>query len=192
MKSKCCDTFYFGAFTPWSPALQYRPIISLCSSPITLLAKWVAAILSPFVGSFSQAHISNSKDFISNINDFYVNNPDMISKPMFSLDVKQLFTNVPVLTVLDFLHNKFVEKGLSLPNGMDIDTLIELIKLCCKNTVFSFNSKFYEQTGGCPMGSPLSVILANLTMEFIEVDLMILFPATPAFYKRYVNDTFGI
>ena len=111
---------------------------------------------------------------------------------MFSLDVKQLFTNVPVLTVLDFLHNKFVEKGLSLPNGMDINTLIELVKLCCKNIVFSFNSKFYEQIEGCPMGSPLSVILANLTMEFIEVDLMSLFPATPVFYKRYVDDIFSI
>ena len=42
------------------------------------------------------------------------------------------------------------------------------------------------------MGSPLSVILANLIMEFIEVDLMTLFPATPAFYKRFVDDTFGI
>ena len=97
-----------------------------------------------------------------------------------------------MLTVLDFLHNKFVENDLSLPNGMSIDTLIELVKLCCKNTVFSFNHKFYEQIEGCPMGSPLSVILANLIMEFIEVDLMNLFPATPAFYKRYVDDTCGI
>ena len=42
------------------------------------------------------------------------------------------------------------------------------------------------------MGSPLSVILANLIMEFIEVNLMILFPATPVFYKRYVDDIFSI
>ena len=42
------------------------------------------------------------------------------------------------------------------------------------------------------MGTPLSIILANLTMEFIEADLMTLFPATLAFYKRYVNETFSI
>ena len=82
--------------------------------------------------------------------------------------------------------------GLLLQHGMDINTLIELLKLCCKNTVFSFNSKYYEQSQGCPMGSPLSVILANLIMEFIEVDLMTLFPATPAFYKRYIDDIFSI
>ena len=66
------------------PPLQYRPIISLCSSPISPLAKWVAGILSPFVGSFSQAHIANSKDFITSLNEFYASNPNMIAKPMFS------------------------------------------------------------------------------------------------------------
>ena len=70
---------------------------------------------------------AGEEEFNRSLNEFYVSNPSIISKPMFSLDVKQLFTNVPVLTVLDFLHNKFVENGLSLSNGMSINTLIELV-----------------------------------------------------------------
>ena len=116
----------------------------------------------------------------------------MISKPLFSLDVQSLFTNVPIHLVLDFLQRKFDEGKIVLPNGMSMTTLIKLVRLCCKNTVFSFNSQFFEQIFGCPMGSPLSVILANLAMELLESELMSLFPIQPAFYNRFIDDTIGV
>ena len=46
------------------PPLEFRPIISQSASLITPLAKYVASILSPFVGTFSKAHLTNSLDFI--------------------------------------------------------------------------------------------------------------------------------
>ena len=111
------------------PPLQFHPIISQCNSLITSLSKYVSFILSPLAGVFSDAHLKNTYNFKERLLSFYSDYPEMLMKPMVSLDVTQLFTNVPVNSVLDFLKEKFEAEAFSLPNGMNIDTIIR------KNTV---------------------------------------------------------
>ena len=111
---------------------------------------------------------------------------------MLSLDVKSLFTNVDLPLVISFIHRKFSDDSFQLPAGLTIDALIELIKLCTRSTIFTFNDCFYQQTFGVPMGSPLSCILANIMMECIESELLALFPIKPALWVRYVDDIFCI
>ena len=44
-----------------------------------------------------------------------------------------------------------------------------LLEFCLKNTHFVFQGRFYEQTEGAAMGSPLRPIIANLYIEaFVE------------------------
>ena len=38
----------------------------------------------------------------------------------------------------------------------------------CTKTVFSFNSKFYRQVVGIPLGSPLGPVLANIITTKLE------------------------
>ena len=78
--------------------------------------------------------------------------------------------------------------SLNLPDGITIDILIKLIKLCCDSTIFSFNGSFYQQKFGVAMGSPLACILANIFMEFFESELVNRLPLKPAFWRRYVDD----
>ena len=174
------------------PPLQYRPIVAQCNSVIAPLSKYVASLLTPLAGKFSPAHLKNSYEFKERLTSFYANNPNMLMKPMVSLDVTQLFTNVDVPLVLGFLKQKFEAQAFTLPDGMHIDTLIKLVGICCKHTVFKFNSKYYEQTRGCSMGSPLSVILANLAMEAMETEFMPMIPITLAFYSRFIDDCFCV
>ena len=37
-----------------------------------------------------------------------------------------------------------------------------------KSTYFSYNSEIYKQRQGADMGSPVSAVVANLYMEFLE------------------------
>ena len=61
----------------------------------------------------------------------------------------------------------------------------------CIETLFSFNSKWYEQIDGVPMGSPLEPVLANIIV--IELERIIvkksLHKSLVKLYMRYVDDT---
>ena len=51
---------------------------------------------------------------------------------------------------------------------LSVQNIIELLGFCLHNTYFSFQNKFYEQVEGTAMGSPVSLIVANLFMEDFE------------------------
>ena len=54
---------------------------------------------------------------------------------------------------------------------------------------FQWREKFYEQTHGAPMGSPLSPVMANLFMEEFEKKALATSTLKPGFWFRYVDDT---
>ena len=51
---------------------------------------------------------------------------------------------------------------------VEVGDIILLLEFCLKNTYFSFQDQFYEQVEGAAMGSPVSPIVANLYMEYLE------------------------
>ena len=75
---------------------------------------------------------------------------------------------------------------------MEVSDIILLLDFCLKNTYFSFQDQFYEQVEGAAMGSPVSPIVANLYMEYLEQKALSSAPNPPSFWCRYVDDTFVI
>ena len=109
-----------------------------------------------------------------------------------SLDVTALFTNVPLEFVLDNLIEASTS-GLFTP-PIPIQQFCQLIRVCVGSTIFVFEGDVYKQKFGVAMGSPLSPILANLCMEFIEKRFIKTLPndIRPLFWVRYVDDIFII
>ena len=53
----------------------------------------------------------------------------------------------------------------------------------------TFMEEHYQQVHGTAMGSPGSVVLADMVMETVEQRALETFPTRPCFWKRHVNDT---
>ena len=63
---------------------------------------------------------------------------------------------------------------------MVVSDIILLLEFCLKNTYFSFQDQFYEQVEDAAMSSPVSPIVANLYMEYLEQKALSTAPNTPA------------
>ena len=100
---------------------------------------------------------------------------------MSPCDVKALFTLVPEDPSLNICTK--LQQGTTLHSrtSLSIHNIMSLIKLCLKNTFFTFQGKYYEQVQGAAMGSPLSQVVTNLFMEDSQ---------PPRIWLRFVEDIF--
>ena len=177
--------YFYGIPKVHKPGCPLRPIVATCGSPQNNLATWLTEILSPFVGKFSDAHIQHSYQFIQRVKEI-----GNVEGRMISLDVTSLFTKVPLEFVLTKLKEEYDAGNLTLP--IPCEQFFSLIRLCVSSTIFQFNNKGFAQKEGVAMGSPLSPVLANLCMEFVEREILNRcdIEIKPLLWVRYVDDIF--
>jgi len=63
-----------------------------------------------------------------------------------------------------------------------------MVGLCFDASCFRYNSQYYKQVTGTPMGSPVSVVIAEITMQEIEKAILTTLGTRALFWYRYVDD----
>ena len=139
------------------------------------MAKELAKILKPLVGK-SPHHVDSTQDFVEQAKHITLAPGECLS----SYDVSALFTSVPVDPALNIINDP-LEKDHTLKERtvMEVSDVILLLEFCLKNTYFSFQDQFYEQVEGAAMGSPVSPIVANLYMEYLQQKALQYCPHSP-------------
>jgi hypothetical protein len=99
---------------------------------------------------------------------------------MVSFDLVSLFTKVPITDTLQLLGQHFKE-----------DLLVLFIHVLT-STYFCFEGKFFEQTNGVAMGSPLFPVLASFFMEDFKKRAIEQATHKPTCWFRYGDNTFVI
>ena len=160
----CVPPKFYGLPKIHKPDTPLRPIVSSCGSVTYGVAKELAKILKPLVGK-SPHHINSTQDFVEQARQFKLEPGECLS----SYDVSALFTSVPIDPALNIIKD-LLDKDTTLKERtvMEVGDIILLLEFCLKNTYFSFQGQFYEQVEGAAMGSPVSPIVANLYMEYLE------------------------
>ena len=67
---------------------------------------------------------------------------------------------------------------------------MDLLNLCLTSTYFQYNGKHYKQLHGTAMGSPVSVVVAEIVMQNIEESALSTCRQTIPLWLRYFDDTF--
>ena len=178
----------YGLLKVHKQDVPLRPIVSFVSSPTYRLSRFLANLLAPVVGR-SSSHVHNSKDFAEFISQQALRQDEV----MVSFDVVSLFTCVPTDLAVKVARSR-LEKDPALPERIEllVDDIVNLLTLCLNATFLEFRGKAYQQVHGTAMGSPVSVVIANLEMEDVEQRALATFHSPPRFWKRYVDDTFTV
>ena len=166
-----------------SATIESRALGALKLASEASCAQWECACeAGRFFFLWTNAFTRNSWDLKDSIKNIIVQK----THSLISLDVVSMFDSIPLDLALDC-----VEEKLHFNHNLTKVSKNEIIiatRTVFNNMVFSFNNKFYKQTSGCPMGSPLSPIVSNLVLEDVEKRALSSLDFVPLLYKRYVDD----
>ena len=81
-------------------------------------------------------------------------------------NVKSLFTSTPLQLALDCTENAIKNSTVELP--LHTDDIMELLNLCLTLTYFQYDGKHNNQLHGTALGSPVSVVVAEIVMQNIK------------------------
>ena len=161
-----------------------RRIVSSIDSPTYKLAKHLANILQPLVGTTS-SYVKDSE--VKKLETTDVQHNDI----MMSFDVVSLFTKVPTGDALRVIEDLLAEDD-TLRDRMTLlpTDIVLLTGLCLNTTYFHSGGNFYDQVAGAAMGSQLSPVITSIYMQDFESRGLGIALLKPSLWLRYVDDTF--
>ena len=110
-----------------------------------------------------------------------------------SFDVISLFTKVPTRLAVKTARQRLeADESLKDRTSLTVDEIIHLLQFCLDATSFTYKGNIYKQIFGTAMGSPVSVVVADLVMESVEQRALATADENPKFWKRYVDDTLTV
>ena len=135
-----------------------QPIVSFCGSPTYMyqLSKYLTTILQPLTDE-SRHKLQSTENFINAIKTVQIPH----DHKLVSFDVKSLFTSIPLQLALDCTETAINNSTFKLP--LPTNDIMDLLNLCLTSTYFQYNGKHYKQLHGTAMGSPVSLVVAELS-----------------------------
>ncbi|XP_011858700.1 PREDICTED: uncharacterized protein LOC105556227, partial [Vollenhovia emeryi] len=141
-----------------------RIIVSSVNTPLHTFSTFLHKIIYSSVPK-PDSHILNSFELVNKLNGLHLEQ----DYDIIPLDVISFFTNVPIDLAIDIIATSHYHLS-PLPTCQYIPERIHS------------NNTFYKQTFGTPMGSPLSPIIADITMQDLEIRALEALTFVPPFY----------
>lgn len=161
-----------------------RPIVSDCGSETYFTAEFLDYYLNP-LSNKHPAYVRDTYHFIEIIKNLNIYSDFFF----FSMDVDNLYTNIPIQAGIQCVKNIFGK--YPDPKRPDAE-LLELLEINLTRNDFMFNGDFYLQIKGTAMGKKFAPAYANIFMANWEREVLHKCRKKPAYYLRYLDDIWGI
>jgi hypothetical protein len=102
-----------------------------------------------------------------------------------------MYTNIDTPAALDAIFSYIENHPLLFPS-IPLHALVRAVEIIMTRNVFQFGDTFWHQLTGTAMGAPPAPSYATLSFGTHEEVLLDEFPASLAYYKRYIDDVFGV
>ncbi len=166
--------------------LKTRPVVSCSGSLLHPMGVWLDTALQPIATSLP-SFIASSYDLKEALNAL----PTLPQEAkLFTGDAVSMYTNIDTFYALsaikNFLENQEEYKALPLP------AILDALEIIMNNNVFQFGDCYFHQRTGTAMGTPPACCYATIYYAVREKFLHDKYRDNLFFYKRYIDDVFGI
>jgi hypothetical protein len=131
-----------------------RPVVNYRHAPAYNIAKFASHWLKSNYELPYTYNVQNSIQFANQIKNLHIQG----GHKMMTLDISNLYTNIPVKEVIQIIEKK-LNSNPNLNSFVKIE-ILRLIKTTTEQHYFTFHNNFWKQETGTPMGSPISSIIA--------------------------------
>jgi len=107
---------------------------------------------------------------------------------LVSFDVKSLFTSIALQLALQSTETAIQQSTIELP--LPTEDNMDLLSLCLTSTYFQYNGKTLQAVAWNSLGSPVSVVVAEIVMQYVKERALATCRQTIPLWLRYVDDTF--
>ena len=115
----------------------------------------------------TEHHVKNSKHLAQTLADITLDDDEILN----SHDVVSLFTNTPINKSLEVIKERLTtDNSWNDKTRLLVEDVMELLEFILTTTYFVFRDQIYCQKFGTAMGSPVSPMVADIFMEFLELD----------------------
>ena len=181
----------YGLPKDHKPGVPLRPIVSACGDPLDNISQLIE-ILSQVL-QFVPAHLNNTDECLRRLSDKYPSHILPAGTILFSVDVTNLYGNIPYQEAIDSAKQLLDTHHQSINMfGLNISDVTSLLEHCLSNNHLQFGDKFYRQTSGIAMGSRVAPPLAIIFMNSLERQYNSTAVNTPDLYMRYIDDVLGV
>lgn len=155
----------------------------IINSNINVIGNKLSNILLPCLNKMNATdpfRINNSQELVNKLRRIKLKPNDRL----FSLDVVDMFTNIPLIEAWEIIEKKDISKFTNMTPNLFKD-IFDFITL--EATEFKFQSHIYKMVRGLPMGVSTSPVIACLVTTNMLLDaLSVIGPVT--FICKYVDD----